>query len=154
TKRSGRYEITIGGSVYDADCDGAVVRLRGKHAKRDGARDDETVGRFAATRERVYVDLDGTLMEFDIPSVDYDGHDHTHAGERDKLYAPMPGKIVKIITEIGDRVAAKQPLAIVESMKMENQLLSPSEGTVKRINCRPGDQVDTDTPLIELAVDD
>jgi len=75
-------------------------------------------------------------------------------GEKDKVYAPMPGKVVKLLVKEGDEVTKKQPLVIVEAMKMENQVNSPSDGKVKKINFADGDQVDTDTPIIELDIDE
>ncbi len=44
----------------------------------------------------------------------------------------------------------KQPMVIVEAMKMENQVNSKAKGTVKAVNFAAGDQVDTETPIIEL----
>ncbi|MFQ6007335.1 MAG: acetyl-CoA carboxylase biotin carboxyl carrier protein subunit [Candidatus Zixiibacteriota bacterium] len=73
-----------------------------------------------------------------------------HGGEKDKVFAPMPGKIVKIMVNIGDTVVEKQPLVIVEAMKMENQVNSRAKGKVKAIHFSAGDQVDTESPIIEL----
>ncbi|MCH8026710.1 MAG: hypothetical protein IID63_01145 [candidate division Zixibacteria bacterium] len=62
----------------------------------------------------------------------------------------MPGKIVKLLVKVGDRVSEKQPLMIVEAMKMENQVNSPAAGIVKAVNASVGDQVDTVSAIIEL----
>ena len=107
----------------------------------------------ARTDLRVYVELNGRLLEVDQKIDETSGGgDHSHAGEKDKLYAPMPGRVVKVMVSEGDTVKAGQALAVVEAMKMENQLLSPSDGTVKRVNFSAGDQVDTEKPIIELEV--
>jgi biotin carboxyl carrier protein len=50
----------------------------------------------------------------------------------------------------GDMVEEKQPLAVVEAMKMENQINCPASGTIKLINFAVGDQVNTTNPIIEL----
>jgi len=101
-----------------------------------------------------YVDIDGVLLELTIPSDDNGfGGGAGSVGEKDKVYAPMPGKVVKLLVKEGDEVTKKQPLVIVEAMKMENQVNSPSDGKVKKINFADGDQVDTDTPIIELDID-
>ena len=76
--------------------------------------------------------------------------DAGHAGEKDKAYAPMPGKVVKLHVSVGDSVTAKQPLVVVESMKMENVVVAAAAGTVKKINFAPGDQVDTERAIVEL----
>ncbi|UCD16623.1 MAG: biotin/lipoyl-binding protein [Candidatus Zixiibacteriota bacterium] len=104
--------------------------------------------------DRAYVDVEGILLELSIPSEDGNagGGDIGLAGEKDKIYAPMPGKIVKLLVKEGDEVAEKQPLVIVEAMKMENQVNAAAAGTVRKINFSDGDQVDTDTPIIELEI--
>ncbi|MCP4705919.1 MAG: biotin/lipoyl-binding protein [candidate division Zixibacteria bacterium] len=102
-----------------------------------------------------YVDINGVLLELAIPSDDNGfGGGAGSVGEKDKVFAPMPGKVVKLLVSEGDEVTKKQPLVIVEAMKMENQVNSPSDGKVKKINFSDGDQVDTDTPIIELDIEE
>ncbi|MBN2227015.1 MAG: hypothetical protein JW763_06590 [candidate division Zixibacteria bacterium] len=103
---------------------------------------------------KVFADVEGMLLELTIPSEDGDmaGGDAGMVGEKDKIYAPMPGKIVKLLVKEGDDIAEKQPLVIVEAMKMENQVNSAANGKVKKINFQNGDQVNTDTPIIELEI--
>ncbi|RME19235.1 MAG: hypothetical protein D6800_14525 [Candidatus Zixiibacteriota bacterium] len=97
------------------------------------------------------VDIDAWLFEIRQPSEDgFAGGVGDQAAEKDKLYAPMPGKIVKVLAEVGDEVHEKQTLVIVEAMKMENPVVAKAVGRVKAVNCAAGDQVDTETPLIEL----
>jgi glutaconyl-CoA decarboxylase len=50
----------------------------------------------------------------------------------------MPGKVLSINVEVGDKVKAGQPVLILEAMKMENILNAPSDGTVKEIKVAPG----------------
>lgn len=104
--------------------------------------------------EKSYLDIDGLLLELAIPSEDGTSASAAggHAGEKDKIFAPMPGKIVKLLVKEGEKVAEKQPMVIVEAMKMENQVNSPSAGTVKKINFKDGEQVGTETPIIELEI--
>ena len=98
-----------------------------------------------------YIDIDSVLLEVKEPSEDgFAGGAGGHEGEKDKIFAPMPGKIVKIMVEVGDEVAEKHPMVIVEAMKMENQVNAKAAGTVKAVNFAAGDQVDTETPIIEL----
>ncbi|UCE24778.1 MAG: hypothetical protein JSU74_01640 [Candidatus Zixiibacteriota bacterium] len=98
-----------------------------------------------------YIDIDSVLLEVKEPSEDgFAGGATGHEGEKDKIYAPMPGKIVKVMVSVGDEVEVKQPMVIVEAMKMENQVNSKAAGKVKAVNFAPGDQVDTESPIIEL----
>jgi biotin carboxyl carrier protein len=79
-----------------------------------------------------------------------------HAGEEGAqegklvVRAPMPGKVIKINVKEKEEVRKNQTLAIVEAMKMENEIKSSIDGLVKKIHVAAGDLVDSDKPLIEL----
>ncbi|HSG08489.1 MAG TPA: acetyl-CoA carboxylase biotin carboxyl carrier protein subunit [Longimicrobiales bacterium] len=64
--------------------------------------------------------------------------------------APMPGLVVKIEVSVGDTVAPGQGVAIVEAMKMENELKADSAGVVTRIHVEEGEAVEKDQVLIEM----
>ena len=66
------------------------------------------------------------------------------------LAAPMPGRGVKVLVKPGDRVAARQPLVIVEAMKMENELRAPRAGTVIEVRVREGMSVDAHMVLVTM----
>ena len=102
-----------------------------------------------------YIDFDSLHLEVREPSEDgFAGGDADHAGAKDKIFAPMPGKIVKIMVAVGDEVTVKQPMVVVEAMKMENQVNSRAAGKVKAVNFEAGDQVDTEQPIIELEIEE
>jgi biotin carboxyl carrier protein len=67
-----------------------------------------------------------------------------------RIAAPMPGKIVRVLVRAGDAVHARQPLIVVEAMKMENELRAPRDGTVAEIHVKEGVSVDADAPLIDI----
>jgi biotin carboxyl carrier protein len=67
-----------------------------------------------------------------------------------RLVAPMPGKIVRVLVKAGDRVSARQPAVVVEAMKMENELRASREGTVAEIHVREGMSVDAGALLIVI----
>ena len=66
------------------------------------------------------------------------------------LMAPMPGRVVKILVGVGERVEPGTPAIIVEAMKMENELHAPSAGLVRSVAVAVGDTVDAGQLLIEL----
>ena len=66
------------------------------------------------------------------------------------MSAPMPGVVLKILTDVGQQVTRGMPLVILEAMKMEHVIAAPSDGTVVAINCREGELVQPGTDLIEL----
>ncbi len=105
--------------------------------------------------DKTFVDIDGLLFEFAVPSEDASGSGEGGlASDPSRLFAPMPGKIVKLLVEIGDTVSDKLQVVIVEAMKMENIVIAKASGTVKAINFAEGDQCDIETPLIELELAD
>ena len=64
------------------------------------------------------------------------------AGGASRLVAPMPGKVVRVLVAPGDRVEARQPLVVVEAMKMENELGAPRAGTVTEVPATEGMSVE------------
>lgn len=68
------------------------------------------------------------------------------------VFSQMPGLIVKIPVSVGDKVKSGKILAIVEAMKMQNELPAPSNGIVKKINFKEGEQVDAKQVIVELEI--
>jgi biotin carboxyl carrier protein len=68
--------------------------------------------------------------------------------------APMPGKVIKVNVTENEEVRKNQTLAIVEAMKMENEIKSSIEGYVKKVFVSAGELVDSEKPLIELGLRD
>ena len=67
-----------------------------------------------------------------------------------RLMAPMPGKVVRILVKTGETVSARQPLVVVEAMKMENELRASRDGTVAEIHAREGASVDAGALLVVI----
>jgi biotin carboxyl carrier protein len=64
--------------------------------------------------------------------------------------APMPGRIVRVLVQPGDRIAARQGVIVVEAMKMENELRSPKAGKVKEVTVSPGTSVEAGRILVVI----
>jgi len=63
----------------------------------------------------------------------------------------MPGKIVRVHVKAGDRIAPRSPLLIIEAMKMENEIFSRKGGIVRAVHIAPGQAVESDALLVEIA---
>lgn len=93
--------------------------------------------------------------QYFIQEVDQDEGD-VHSSEEKaredmlKIKATMPGKVIKIKVSEEEEVRVGQTLAIVEAMKMENEIKSSIKGIVKKIFATAGDLVDSDKPIMEL----
>jgi biotin carboxyl carrier protein len=66
------------------------------------------------------------------------------------IVAPMPGRVVKVLVKVGDAVAARQGLVVVEAMKMENELRASRAGVVREVRVAEGASVEANTVLIVL----
>jgi acetyl/propionyl-CoA carboxylase alpha subunit len=84
-----------------------------------------------------------------VPDADATATDG-HAGEQSALTAPMPGTVIKVLVEPGDAVHARQPLVVLEAMKMETPLVSPYDATVRAVHVAEGERVSGGTVLVEL----
>jgi pyruvate carboxylase subunit B len=79
-----------------------------------------------------------------------------HAPKRPKptkpgdVASPMPGRVVKVLVSKGDRVAAGDPVLIIEAMKMESRVPAPIDGTVVSVYVTEGEDVKTDETLVQL----
>jgi biotin carboxyl carrier protein len=62
----------------------------------------------------------------------------------------MPGTVIKVLVAAGDEVVSRQPLVVLEAMKMETPLVSPYDATVKRVHVEEGDRVTGGALLVEL----
>ena len=67
-----------------------------------------------------------------------------------EVIAPMPGLILELMVAVGDTVTAGMPVIKMEAMKMENEIPSPANGTVKSIAVKVGDNVQTDETLMVI----
>ena len=67
-----------------------------------------------------------------------------------EIKSPMPGLILEVAVSIGQEVKEDDSLLVLEAMKMENNLTSPTDGIVKAIHIKKGDAVDKGTLLIEF----
>jgi biotin carboxyl carrier protein len=65
-----------------------------------------------------------------------------------RVLAPMPGKIVRVLVKAGDAVTARQGLVVVEAMKMENELRAARDGRVREVAVSEGQSVDAGAVLL------
>lgn len=70
-------------------------------------------------------------------------------GDR-RILAPMPGRVVRVLVGPGDEVEARQPVLVIEAMKMENELRSPRAGRVKDVAVEQGASVEAGRVLVVI----
>jgi acetyl/propionyl-CoA carboxylase alpha subunit len=85
------------------------------------------------------------------PDVDEAAHATGPGGAvESSITAPMPGTVIRVLAKQGDHVAHRQPLLVLEAMKMETPLASPYDATVKAVHVQEGDRVAGGALLVEL----
>jgi len=67
-----------------------------------------------------------------------------------QVSSPMPGLVLKVLAKEGDELLEGQPVIVLEAMKMENVLKSPTSGKVTSVNVKEGQNVDKGQVLVEL----
>jgi biotin carboxyl carrier protein len=67
-----------------------------------------------------------------------------------KVTAPMPGKILDVKTSVGASVKKGDVVAILEAMKMENEIVAPQDGTIASIETSKGASVETGAVLVTM----
>ncbi len=72
------------------------------------------------------------------------------AAGRARITAPMPGKIVRVMVEVGAHVEAGDGLVIVEAMKMQNEMKAPKSGIITELHATPGATVAAGDVLVVI----
>jgi biotin carboxyl carrier protein len=67
-----------------------------------------------------------------------------------RISSPMPGRVMRVLVSVGDRVSARQGVVVVEAMKMENELRTPKDGVVKEVLVVAGAAVETGAVLVVI----
>ncbi|MEG2380746.1 MAG: biotin/lipoyl-containing protein, partial [Oscillospiraceae bacterium] len=67
-----------------------------------------------------------------------------------KVVAPMPGKIVDVKVKVGQTIKEGDLLAVLEAMKMENEIMAPAAGKVVSVSVSGGTSVNTGDILVSI----
>ena len=86
----------------------------------------------------------------ETPDTNTAAHLHHHAGSGSSVTAPMPGTVLRVDVAPGDTVDARQPLLVLEAMKMETPVTAPFDATVTAVHVSAGDRVAGGAALVEL----
>ena len=126
--RPGTWSLMVDGQSYLVDLD---PRKKGVHASTGLAEATLTVEDAQTRRLRQSLS-------------------HGAPARGEEVRAPIAGKVVKILCAVGDEVAAHQPIAVLEAMKMENEIVAERGGKVTEIKKEAGQSVETGELLMVL----
>jgi len=114
------------------------------------AGDALTVAVVSRTRSVTTLSIAGREYTRAHATADSDRPAASAGGGNGQLTAPMPGAIIAVHVKAGDAVHTGQPLVVLESMKMHNEIVSSINGVVERMNCKVGEQVPYGHVLVEI----
>lgn len=172
-----RYEIEVGGRIrhvaVERAGDGFAVALDGRPWRVDASRVDahtlslildndvdrednerrsgvEVTVVAGASAGRFTIHVGALPIAVAVNGRRRAGPSDVAAAGPQRIAAPMPGKVVRVFVRPGDVVTARQPLVVVEAMKMENELRASRGGTVAEVHVREGLSVEAGAPLIVI----
>jgi len=148
------YQVTVNGKPFDVKIVPEGFSIGGKvHSVKVSANQGDAVR----------ADVDGKIIEaliLDISKTPTRKAEDVAAkktsepiartGHGKTLMAPMPGKIVKVLVSVGQKVKVGEVVLILEAMKMENEIRSPFEGKVKEVRVSAGAGVAAEEPLVTM----
>lgn len=147
TRTKDGFVVTVDGRRYDVS---GVASIADGIAFTMGA--DAHVARVSAGASGQQISVGGRTYTVSRAAVDSDRPTTARGGDG-RLDAPMPGTIIAVHVKEGDQVRAGQPLVVLESMKMHNEIASPLDGVVHKVNCRAGERVNFGQVLVEVGTE-
>src|SRR5688572_7785449 len=156
-ERPGRFTVTIKGKRRSVDAswiDTETLSLI------DGGRKYEIRLQPRGNSDSVGIEVGGVLYEASVAKDAKRGRVQFSGSAAGKIApdpvsisshavtSPMPGRVVRLLAAVGDQVTARQAVVVVEAMKMENELRTPTGGVVKEILVGPGAAVEAGAVLV------
>lgn len=132
-----QYKITVNGKLYDVSVEEVGEILGGVQASKtistfintDNANTNNNKEKQISNKSQDSIPIDENAIS---------------------IKAPMPGTILSFNVSVGDTVSEGQVLAILEAMKMENELVSPASGKVKSIHVEKGSSVVENQIILQI----
>ena len=158
TRRDGRFVVALGDRQWTVDAASVGTHALSMLIERDAENSDAAATGVVESREvslaidavtgQLIVGLGAVPMLVGLDSRRRWGRkDDGHATGPQRLIAPMPGKIVRVLAAPGTQVVHRQPVIVIEAMKMENELRAASDGVVTDVFVREGQSVEAGTAL-------
>lgn len=103
----------------------------------------------ARFKDKIDLMVEGKYFSFEVIDDEFSGLAAQNLDQAE-IKPPMPGSIVKVLAQMGQKVAEGEPLVIVEAMKMETTLFSPISGTITTLNAKEGQQLSGEELLFKI----
>ena len=132
-----QYKVTVNGKLYDVSVEEVGEILGGVHASK-------TVSTFVKPNNVNNTNNEKQISDKPQNSISIDENAIS-------VKAPMPGTILSFTVSVGDTVSEGQVVAILEAMKMENELTAPASGKVKSIHVEKGSSVIENQVILQIS---
>jgi biotin carboxyl carrier protein len=149
----GSKEKSVNGKAINAD----IVEIKnGKfHILVDHKSYSAEIVEFIPAEKKVTVKINQTVYHVQVRDK-YDellrelGMDNTNAKLAGDVKAPMPGLVLNVMVEAGQKIKKGDAIIVLEAMKMENILKATADGEVKKIHVKKGDKVEKNQVMVNL----
>jgi biotin carboxyl carrier protein len=147
-KAAGEYRVTVDGQQYKCVFKENGLYINGEllPIQVEGTLND---GAIVTSGERLMKVRVEQVQEIELVEATSSQEGGTLQA-KNLITAPMPGKLISLKVKLGDKVAERQVVAVMEAMKMENEILAESAGTVKEIKVKPGETIEGGQTLVVL----
>ena len=132
-----QYKVTVNGKLYDVSVEEVGEILGGVHASKTVSTFVNPNNASNTNNEKQSVDKPQNAIPIDENAI--------------SVKAPMPGTILSFTVSVGDEVSEGQVVAILEAMKMENELTAPASGKVKSIHVEKGSSVIENQVILQIS---
>jgi glutaconyl-CoA/methylmalonyl-CoA decarboxylase subunit gamma len=149
-KNGGDYRVTIGNETYRVAIKENGVSINGELTpiQIEGALNE---GATVTTNSRQMKVLVEPIREMVAVAVEAEvSQGGKGSDSKGSVTAPMPGKIIAVKVKAGDTVSQNQIVAVLEAMKMENEIQSEVAGTVLNVSVKPGETVEGGQVLLVI----
>jgi biotin carboxyl carrier protein len=151
SKDGNKVQVSIDGKIYEVDIvmveNGVYSIILGNKSYNIELVRDESGKKYMVNTPYNYFPLEIIDMQAKyLKNRMKDDIDNT----QDRIFSPMPGKIIKIMVKKGEEVTAGQTLIIVEAMKMQSEYKVKRDSKIKEIMVKEGDTVEGNQTLIVL----
>lgn len=151
---SSAKEKTINGKLFDAD----IIEIqKGKfHVLRNNKSYDGEIMEVNLPEKSISVKINQHVYHVKLKDK-YDellhdlGLDAGNARQAGDVKAPMPGLVLSVMVQPGQKIQKGDAMVVLEAMKMENILKAAADGEVKKILVKKGDKVEKNQVMVSLA---
>ena len=161
------FQVLVNGTSFDVAFDGGQCKLNGRNVSYffepigdqtyalwiDGSCFPVVIQRAESAGFRITIH--GHMMDVQVKNetdllLERLGLNDSSSSALKEVHAPMPGLVLSVLVEVGQKVDVQTGLVVLEAMKMENELRATSAGVVRAIHVSPGESVLKNALLIEF----